>query len=123
MLEFAYAGNILVVTPVLYLLWFREDGPARIYGKHIEISHGMNVLIASMWSAIVLLSIAGLRWEKELVGLLIFQCIYKVIFLGVYVAPRALAGDWDKVPKRLSVLFILGLIFFLLVIWQQLVMR
>lgn len=98
MLEYAYAGNILVVTPVIYLLWFAEDGAEKVFGARMQLSSAMQTLVASMWTAIVLVSIAGLKWERELVGLLVFQCVYKLIFICVYVVPRARARDWDAIP-------------------------
>lgn len=123
MLEYAYAGNILVVTPVIYLLWFAEDGAEKVFGARMQLSSAMQTLVASMWTAIVLVSIAGLKWERELVGLLVFQCVYKLIFICVYVVPRARARDWDAIPVRLVAIFALGLIAFPLLIFEQFWMR
>ncbi|MEZ5878514.1 MAG: hypothetical protein R3D43_12640 [Tepidamorphaceae bacterium] len=110
MLEFAFAGNVLFVTPVILLLWFHKDGAGIVFGPHIPISDGLRILVASMWTSIVLVSIAGMKWEIELVGLLVFQIVYKAVFMIAYVAPRAIAGEWEKIPRLLTALFVLGLI-------------
>ena len=112
MLEFAFAGNVLFVTPVILLLWFHKDGAGIVFGPHIPISDGLRILVASMWTSIVLVSIAGMKWEIELVGLLVFQIVYKAVFMIAYVAPRAIAGEWEKIPRLLTALFVLGLISF-----------
>ncbi|MCB1477992.1 MAG: hypothetical protein KDJ62_03770 [Rhodobiaceae bacterium] len=112
MLEFAFAGNVLFVTPVILLLWFHKDGAGIVFGPHIPISDGLRILVASMWTSIVLVSIAGMKWEIELVGLLVFQIVYKAVFMIAYVAPRAIAGEWEKIPRLLTAIFVLGLICF-----------
>ena len=112
MLEFAFAGNVLFVTPVILLLWFHKDGAGIVFGRHIPISDGLRILVASMWTSIVLVSIAGMKWEIELVGLLVFQIVYKAVFMIAYVAPRAIAGEWEKIPRLLTAIFVLGLICF-----------
>ena len=112
MLEFAFAGNVLFVTPVILLLRFHKDGAGIVFGPHIPISDGLRILVASMWTSIVLVSIAGMKWEIELVGLLVFQIVYKAVFMIAYVAPRAIAGEWEKIPRLLTAIFVLGLICF-----------
>ena len=42
MLEFAFAGNVLFVTPVILLLWFHKDGAGIVFGPHIPISDALS---------------------------------------------------------------------------------
>ncbi len=116
MLEIAYAGNVLIVTPILLVLWFHEDGSEIIFGGAFAVSGGLRILIASMWTAIVACSLAGLEWERTFVALLVFQIAYKVLFLGIYALPRALRGRWDEIPTLLCAVFLLGAVFFPLLI-------
>lgn len=112
MLEIAYAANILVVAPMAYVLWFRENGVATLFGPHITMADGMRRLTASMWTAVVLLSLAGLEWERTFVALLVFEITYKIVFFATYVIPLAVAGRQDEIPRFLSLVFGASLIGF-----------
>lgn len=119
MLEFAYAGNILFVTPIVALLWFHKDGVRLVFGEHMHVGDGARVLIASLWTAIVLCSIAGVKWEHFWVPLLMFQVAYKIVFMLTYVLPRAVRGDWHGIPVLPTALFALGIVAFPLMIWAE----
>ena len=105
MLEIAYAANILVVAPMAYVLWFRADGVELLFGPNARMSDGVRRLIASMWAGVVLLSLAGLEWERTFVALLVFEIAYKIVFFATHVIPLALAGRADEIPRFLSAVF------------------
>lgn len=112
MLEIAYAANILVVAPMAYVMFFRENGVEIIFGPHITMSDGVRKLIASMWTAVVLLSLAGLEWERTFVALIVFEITYKIVFFATYVIPLALAGRQEEIPRFLTIVFGSSLIAF-----------
>ena len=90
-----------------------------VFGGAIPVSEGARVLITSMWTSIVLVSIAGLKWEKTFVALLVFQIVYKVVFLTAYALPRLISGRGEQIPKFLCVIFLLGAVTFPFFIWTE----
>lgn len=90
-LKAAYALNVLILAPVLVS----------------KNSEGLRLLVASLWSAILLLSLAGFFWPKLFLPVLIMQVVYKSLFLLTYCIPKLRAGKVKNVPIGLSVSFLL----------------
>ncbi|HIN66334.1 MAG TPA: hypothetical protein EYM95_16985, partial [Candidatus Obscuribacterales bacterium] len=57
-LKAAYALNVLILAPVLVSMYSDVNAPIRALQGTIENSEGLRLLVASLWSAILLLSLA-----------------------------------------------------------------
>jgi hypothetical protein len=107
LLQIAYACNLLILGPVLVSM-FSDCGekPIRALQGTVDNSDGLRLLVASLWSAIFVLSIAGLFQPVTFVPVLILQVIYKLIYLLVYIAPSARTRGISSIPTGLSVSFL-----------------
>jgi hypothetical protein len=104
----AYALNVFILTPVLVSMYTDSNGcPVRAFQGTITNSEGLRILVASLWSAILLLSLAGFFWPKFFLPVLMLQVIYKFLFLVTYCLPRLKAREFDEVPVGLSISFLL----------------
>ncbi|MEM9733308.1 MAG: hypothetical protein AAF903_07460 [Pseudomonadota bacterium] len=63
-----------------------------MFGPSVSEEPGLRLLVASLWSAILLSSVAGLVWPSFSAPLLIVQIIYKTIWLVMFVYPLWRAG-------------------------------
>ena len=106
-LKAAYALNVLILAPVLVSMYSDVNAPIRALQGTIENSEGLRLLVASLWSAILLLSLAGFFWPKLFLPVLIMQVVYKSLFLLTYCIPKLRAGKVKNVPIGLSVSFLL----------------
>lgn len=119
LLQIAYAANIFILAPVLVSMYSDGRGKAiRAFQKRVDNSDGLRLLVASVWTAILLLSIAGLFAPDKFIVILIFQVIYKAIYLITYVIPTFLREGAGKVPLGLSLSFIAIVAVWPLIIWQ-----
>jgi hypothetical protein len=73
-----------------------------------------------LWSGVLLCSVAGLVYPKFFLPLLIFQVIYKAIFLASYVLPRALSGRWAQIPWGVSTSFAVIVMSYPGIVWWAL---
>ena len=106
-LKAAYALNVLILAPVLVSIYSDVNAPIRALQGTIEISEGLRLLVASLWSAILLLSLAGFFWPNLFIPVLILQVVYKSLFLLTYCIPKLRAGKVEDVPIGLSISFLL----------------
>ncbi len=106
LLQIAYAANLVILGPVLVSM-FRDGGTKQIraFQGRVENSDGLRLLVASLWTAIFLLSIAGLFQPRTFVLVLVFQVIYKLLYLLVYILPTARAHGLQSIPPGLSLSF------------------
>ncbi len=104
----AYALNVLILAPVLVSMYCDVDSSSiRAFQGTIKNSEGLRMLVVSLWSAILLLSLAGFFWPKLFLPVLMLQVIYKSLFLLIYCFPRLKARKVEEVPMGLSVSFLL----------------
>jgi hypothetical protein len=106
LLQIAYAANVIILAPVLVSMF--SDGGAkkiRAFQGQVENSDGLRLLVAALWSAILLLSLAGLFQPRTFVVVLVLQVIYKLIYLLGYVLPRAKERGLKSIPAGLSLCF------------------
>ncbi len=104
-LRWAYAANILILVPVCYGL-IAGSGVAGVFEGKVAESAGLRLLVASLYVAILVASVAGLKWPAFFAPILIAQIIYKTLWLGMFVAPLVLAGRSGDVPWGISGSFI-----------------
>ena len=117
LLQIAYTANLIILVPVL-LSMFSDCGAKQIraFQSQVENSEGLRLLVASLWSAIFLLSIAGLFQPKTFVPLLMLQVLYKLIYLVSYIVPTARARGLHSIPQGLSLSFLL-----IVIVWPILI--
>lgn len=68
----------------------------------------MDGVVTSLLTAMSLLALVGLRHPVRLLPLLVFESLWKVIWLGVVALPHLVAGDMDAATREVmsSVLWV-----------------
>lgn len=98
-LRAAYGANIVILTPVLLGLALLKNGPGvPALGGAITESEGLRLLVASLWGAILLLSMAGLFAPRLFWPVLLLQVVYKSAWLLIYVLPLWRTSGAAAVP-------------------------
>lgn len=109
LLRAAYGANILILLPVVATM-ARPDGTATIFGPAVPESPGLRLLVAALWTGIMVASALGLFAPRAFAGVLVLQVVYKALWLGLFILPLwraegAAAVPWDPVvPFALIVL-------------------
>ncbi len=94
-IQLAYAANLALLIPVavptLLRLFPTDQG-------RFEESSGWRILVGAFWTAIMVLSLLGLRAPLTYSPVLLLQMIYKTLWLAFYAAPRFLRGQASDIP-------------------------
>jgi hypothetical protein len=111
-----YLANIFILIPVvlgtLFDLFPISDGT-------FPESAGWRTLVGSLWGAILIGSILGLRSPMVFSPLLLLQLIYKSLWIAVYVIPRV--GNPNEIHWGITIIFGLIIISYPFVIpWHYL---
>ena len=118
-LRLAYGFNILVLAPVLFGLYTHQgSGVIAALGGGIQNVDGLRLLVASLWLAVLVMSIAGLFAPRLFVALLGFQVIYKSIYLATYVAPVVAHQGWNAAPQGPAIIFAIIIAIYPFIIWK-----
>jgi hypothetical protein len=84
-------------------------------------SAGWRTLVGSLWLAILAMSVLGVRQPEAFLWLLVFQVLYKSVWLIAYVLPRVLAGRRREVPAGITLSFlVIVLVWPWFIPWRQL---
>jgi hypothetical protein len=75
-------------------------------------------VVAVLLTAMSLLAFLGLRYPVRLLPILIFECLWKVIWLGVVALPAVAAGHVDQAMSQLIVNCSLVVIILAVVPWR-----
>jgi hypothetical protein len=116
LLKIAYAANIFILVPVVSAM-FAERGVTNVFDGRVDESLGLRLLVASLWTAILLGSIAGLLWPRFFAALLPIQIIYKSLWLMLFVVPLAQRSGWDATPKGISITFLIIVLTYPFILW------
>lgn len=108
-LQFAYAANIVILVPVLAGF---VQGVDPVFEGRVTDSSGLRVLVFALWSAILLLSVAGLFRPRALWPVLALQVIYKSRWLLLDALPLALRDGLQTVPWG-----VIGAFIAIVVVW------
>ncbi|MEL6750624.1 MAG: hypothetical protein AAFO70_00920 [Pseudomonadota bacterium] len=100
-----YAANIIILVPVVWNM-FTGNGPVGVFEGKVEPSHGLTLLVGSLWLSILIGSIIGLFAPQTFAPLLLVQVIYKASWLAAFVWPLYQRGGWEAVPGGITVVFI-----------------
>lgn len=116
LLKLAYGANILILVPVVWNM-IAGGGVATVFEGRVEESHGLRLLVASLWSAILLASVAGFWQPRFFAPVLPIQIVYKALWLGLFVLPLGLREGWSSIPMGISVCFALIVLSYPAILW------
>lgn len=119
LLKIAYGANIVILIPVVHAM-FSGRGVSDVFAGRVDESLGLRLLVACLWSAILLGSIAGLWWPRFFAALLPIQIIYKSLWLALFIVPLAQRSGWDSVPKGISITFLIIVLTYPFILWSAL---
>jgi hypothetical protein len=101
-LQIAYCANVAILVPIavptMLRLWRTDQGC-------FAESSGWRVLVGSLWTAILVLSVLGLRDPVRFAPMLLLQLIYKSLWLAFYALPEARRGNWRSIPVGITAPF------------------
>jgi hypothetical protein len=100
--QYLFWANIFILVPVGFVTLLKPSVTDQ--GAFVE-SAGWRALVGSLWLAILVCSILGLVSPGGFLWLLVFQVIYKSVWLLVYAAPRVLAGRRQEIPAGITLSF------------------
>lgn len=116
LLKLAYGANILILVPVVYAM-IAGRGVASVFEGQVQESEGLRLLVASLWSAILLASIAGFWWPRFFAAVLPIQIIYKALWLALFIMPLAMRSGLAGIPLGISVIFFLIVMTYPFILW------
>ena len=96
-------ANILILVPIGFGTLLKPS--LTDHGDFAE-SAGWRTLVGSLWVGILACSALGVVWPSSFVWLLLFQVIYKSVWLLVYAAPRVLSGRSQEIPAGIALSFV-----------------
>ena len=112
-------ANILILVPVGFGTLLKPSLTDQ--GVFAE-SAGWRTLVGSLWLAILAGSALGVCRPDSMLWLLVFQVIYKSVWLLAYAMPRVLAGRGQEVPAGIGLSFLVIVLVWPWVIpWRQLI--
>jgi hypothetical protein len=115
LLKIAYLANILILVPTCWSM-FSVPGGQRVFEGVVDGSLGLRLLVASLWTAILIASIGGLLYPRFFAPLLLVQIVYKALWLGVFVAPLLLKPE-VRWPSGIAICFALIVLIYPFLFW------
>jgi hypothetical protein len=111
-------ANILILVPIGFGTLLKAS--LTDHGVFAE-SAGWRTLVGSLWVGILACSVLGVVWPSSFAWLLVFQVIYKSVWLIAYVLPRVLAGRRQEIPAGIALSFVvIVLVWPWFIPWRQL---
>ncbi len=111
-------ANILILVPVGLGTLLKAS--ATDHGVFPE-SPGWRTLVGSLWLAILMMSVLGVRQPEAFLWLLAFQVFYKSVWLLAYVLPRLRSGRRREIPAGITLSFaLIVLVWPWFIPWRQL---
>jgi hypothetical protein len=107
--QFLFWVNILILVPVGFGTLLK---PALTDHGVFAESAGWRTLVGSLWLAILAFSILGVRQPESFLWLLVFQVVYKSVWLLADVLPRLADGRRREVPAGITLSFA-----FIVLVW------
>ena len=113
-LQIAYAANIFILVPVCTSMFFTEGG-GNVFAGIMSESAGLRLMVASLWMAILLASLAGLFLPRLFAPVILVQIVYKSVWLAVFIAPLIMQGKpW---PSGIAICFLAIVISYPVLFW------
>jgi hypothetical protein len=85
------------------------------YDRSMPLFEG---IVAVLLTAMSLLAFLGLRYPVRLLPILLFECLWKLIWLSVVALPAVAAGDVDDAMQQVIVNCSVGVVIFAAVPWR-----
>src|SRR5262249_26893612 len=98
MLRAAYLFNILVFVPVGLTTLLSPASMKVVFENKVQHAPELRILVGCLWTAIVVCSLIGLAEPHLMIGVLILQVVYKVLFLALVVFPLIARRGLDAIP-------------------------
>jgi hypothetical protein len=111
----AYIANILILAPVCYAM-VAGSGVAGVFEGKVAESAGLRLMVGSLWLAILLASLAGLRWPAFFAPVVLIQIVYKATWLAAFVLPLWQAGQ--PIPGGITAVFVGIVIAYPVLLWM-----
>lgn len=113
-IKLVYVANIIVAGWIsIKSLFFPKTAQATIFSNDFTYSEAIR-LVGALWFAIFLLSIAGLLFPQKMSLILLFQLIYKSLWLIFAALPAML--QHKPYPQGMTIFFVIWVIILPLVI-------
>jgi len=117
--SYLYWANILILVPVGFATLLKPSVTDQ--GAFAE-SAGWRTLVGSLWLAILACSVLGVVSPGSFLWLLVFQVIYKSVWLLAYAVPRLLSGRPAEIPAGIAVSFVvIVLVWPWFIPWRQMI--
>jgi len=117
--QFLFWANILILVPVGFATLLKPSVTDQ--GAFVE-SAGWRTLVGSLWLAILVCSVLGLVAPGSFLWLLVFQVIYKSVWLLAYAAPRLDPARRSEIPAGIAISFLtIVLVWPWFIPWRQMV--
>jgi hypothetical protein len=107
--QFLFCANILILVPIVLGTLLK---PSVMDQGAFPESPGWRTLVGSLWFAVLACSVLGVVWPSSFLWLLVFQVIYKSIWLLTYALPRLVSGRRQEVPAGIA-----GSFLFIVLVW------
>ncbi len=105
-----YIANTVILVPVAFVTL---TGLLPISRGHFPESAGWRTITGSLWTAILICSIAGLFYPVIFAPILLLQVIYKSVWIIFYVLPRLKTEESRKeIHLGITVTFLTIIIFY-----------
>ena len=103
-LNFMRAGYLLMAVGLIIVKW-----PLLLQASSLPVVDGAIVCILAAMS---LLALVGLRYPIGMLPILLFEVLWKVLWLAIVALPHLIAGDMDEATGELmfSVLFVIAIL-------------
>lgn len=98
------AGYLLMAVGLIIVKW-----PLLLHAASLPVVDGAIVCILTAMS---LLALVGLRYPIGMLPILLFEVLWKVLWLAIVALPHLIAGDMDEATGELtfSVLFVIAIL-------------
>jgi len=98
------AGYLLMAVGLIIVKW-----PLLLQASSLPVVDGAIVCILTAMS---LLALVGLRYPIGMLPILLFEVLWKVLWLAIVALPHLIAGDMDEATAELmfSVLFVIAIL-------------
>lgn len=117
-LKFLYTANIIVAGWIsVSCLFFPRKSVSTVFSSAIAYSDVIR-LVGALWAGIFVLSVLGIFFPKKMVLVLLFQLIYKGLWLVVVAIPAVLMKE--EYPEGMAIFFLIWCLLLPFVIpWKE----
>lgn len=107
-----YVLNILILVPVVLMLVRHPEGAPLAGFGGVPDAPSLRMLIASLWGGVLVISALALMDPVRFWPVLVFQVIYKSLFILLWVLPIWLGRSEGVIPSGPTAVFL-----FIIAVW------